>query len=84
MADKKHERDQHYKCFAFRLDERTVKKLKQYKKATELTWNLLFHEMMLHYKLSKRNNMKYQPYAGKITVRDKNNQETTIQLTDNN
>jgi hypothetical protein len=80
MANKKHDRDQHYRSYTFRLDERTISKLKKKKMQTGQSWNLLFLEMILHYDLNQRKKMRYRPYAGTIELEVKKGDKKTIKI----
>jgi len=42
-------RNQHYKSYSFRLNEKTINKLKQFKKQHTKSWNLLFVELIKNY-----------------------------------
>jgi len=46
-------RDQHYKSYSFRLNEKTINKLKQFKKQHAKSWNLLFVELIKIYERKK-------------------------------
>jgi hypothetical protein len=46
-------RDKHYKPFSFRLNESTIKKLRNLKKQQESSWNLLFVQLIKIYERKK-------------------------------
>lgn len=48
-------RNQHYKAFGFRLSDKTVSNIQDLRHKTNLSYNLLFAELIKNYKQHRKN-----------------------------